>query len=436
MGLTGNRTFVGIGFGAIQAGLFLYEAFNSGSFRRLVVSEVMPEQVAAVRRNDGRFRVNIAHPDRVEPVEIGPVEIYDPAKPRSRDALTKAIADAEEIATAVPSVAFYVSDQPGSIHRLIADGLRVKMRLGGPRAVIYAAENHNHAAEILQDKVFQEVPPEEREAVGQPVRFLNTVIGKMSGVVSDPEELYRQRLQTVTPDDQRAFLVEVFNRILVSKIDFAKDHESAFQRGIHVFEEKEDLLPFEEAKLFGHNATHALAAYLATTAGAQFIADLKDTALFSFLRDAFIEESGAALVRKHSGVDPLFTEEGYRDYVDDLLERMTNPFLRDTAERVGRDPGRKLGWDDRLIGTIRLALAQGIEARRYAVGAGAALAVLEPTLLDRGLVSPGPVLERVWGPGHRDGEEEAKVVESVSCAFPVLRRWKAAGCLGGPEIAS
>ncbi len=395
----------------------------------------MPELVAAVRRNEGRFRVNIAHPDRVEPVEIGPAEIYDPAVPTSRDALRMAIADAEEIATAVPSVAFYVSDQPGSIHRLIADGLRLKARLRGPRSVIYAAENHNHAAEILRDKVFQEIPAEEQEDVGRRVCFLNTVIGKMSGVVSDPEELCRQRLNTVTPDDRRAFLVEVFNRILISKIDFGDDPEPAFRRGIQAFQEKDDLLPFEEAKLFGHNATHALAAYLAMTAGIQFIADLKDSALFSFLREAFIEESGAALVRKYSGVDPLFTELGYRDYVDDLLERMTNRFLRDTADRVGRDPGRKLGWDDRLIGTLRLALDQGIEPRRYAVGAAAALTILEPSLLDQRDVWPGSVLERVWGPARRDGAEAARVVESISRAFPALHRWRAEGCLGSPEIA-
>ncbi len=39
MTLTGNRTYVGFGFGAIQAGLFLYEAFQSGNFGRLVVAE-------------------------------------------------------------------------------------------------------------------------------------------------------------------------------------------------------------------------------------------------------------------------------------------------------------------------------------------------------------------------------------------------------------
>ena len=79
-----------------------------------------------------------------------------------------------------------------------------------------------------------------------------------------------------------------------------------------------------------------------------------------FLRAAFIEESGAALIRKNAGVDPLFTPLGYTAYADDLLERMTNPYLHDLVERVGRDPQRKLGWDDRLIGTMRVAMAQGI----------------------------------------------------------------------------
>jgi len=42
MPLSGKRTFVGFGFGPIQAGLFLYEAFLSGAFRRLVVAGVLP----------------------------------------------------------------------------------------------------------------------------------------------------------------------------------------------------------------------------------------------------------------------------------------------------------------------------------------------------------------------------------------------------------
>jgi len=49
----GDRTFVGFGFGPIQAGLFCLEAQQSGAFDRLVVAEVAPALVAALRRAGG-----------------------------------------------------------------------------------------------------------------------------------------------------------------------------------------------------------------------------------------------------------------------------------------------------------------------------------------------------------------------------------------------
>lgn len=50
-----TRTFVGFGFGAIQAGLFLREAEESGKFSRFVVSEVVASSVEAVRENGGLY---------------------------------------------------------------------------------------------------------------------------------------------------------------------------------------------------------------------------------------------------------------------------------------------------------------------------------------------------------------------------------------------
>ena len=75
------KTFVGFGFGAIQGGLFLYEAFRSGKFGRLVVAEVVPEVVAAVRRAQGRFRVNIATRNGIVVQEVTGVEILNPTVP-------------------------------------------------------------------------------------------------------------------------------------------------------------------------------------------------------------------------------------------------------------------------------------------------------------------------------------------------------------------
>ena len=293
----------------------------------------------------------------------------------------------------------------------------------GPPVVIYAAENHNHAAEILESSVMAEVPPVERNAVLARVRFLNTVIGKMSGLVASPEEVHARGLATLTPASPRAFLVEAFNHILISRIRFPGD--MPYQRGIEVFEEKADLLPFEEAKLYGHNATHALAAYIGAVLGMELIADLtRIPGVLPFLRAAFIQESGAALVRRHTGADPLFTPDGYRAYADDLLVRMTNPYLRDTVERVGRDPERKLGWDDRLIGTMRLVLQQGITPDRYAFGAAAALSVLYPEILkDTGAAAR---LAPLWRDASPDAGEQERVLDLIERACRRLRQWTGA----------
>lgn len=429
MALKGPRTFVGFGFGAIQAGLFLYEAFRSEGFRRLVVAEVVPEVVDALRKSGGDFTVNIAHSDRIEKAEVGPVEIENPASVHDRIRLIESVAQAEEIATAVPSVKMYVSEAPGSIHRILAEGLRRKAAQRGPRAVVYAAENHNHAAELLESAVLGEVPEAERDSVLAEVRFLNTVIGKMSGVLTDPEEIKSEGLATINSGLARAFLVEEFNRILISKIRF-RDTSGVivpFPRGISVFEEKDDLLPFEEAKLHGHNATHALAAYAGAIKGVERIADLsREQGIMAFLRSAFLSESGEALIRKYRNTDSLFTEEGYRAYADDLLARMVNPFLRDSVDRVGRDPERKLGWDDRLVGTIRVAWSQGIRAARYAFGAAAALARMDRKFL-RGDVPVAAVLDTLWARSSPENPEREAVLELIEDGRAQLRRWCESG---------
>ena len=418
MALTGQRTFVGFGFGAIQAGLFLYEAYQSGGFARLVVGEVAPELVNAVRQNVGSYAVNIAHHDRVEAAVVGPVQIENPAEPQDLARLIDAVAAAEEISTAVPSVRFYTGDSAGSIHRILAEGLRRKILNHGPRAVVYAAENHNHAAEILEAAVFETIPADEKPYVRERVCFLNTVIGKMSGVVADAGEARARHLSTVTPESSRAFLVESFNRILISRVPFPR-----FERGISAFIEKDDLLPFEEAKLYGHNAAHAVAAYLCAVRGLKFIADMRgDPALMNFVREAFLKESGAALIRKHAGKDRLFTPEGYREYALDLLERMINPFLQDSVERVGRDPQRKLGWDDRLIGTMRVALQFSIIPRCFAFATAAALATLDPKFLES-KKSAGDLLLPIWGDDATDGSMKLDIVRLVDEAKNQLTNW-------------
>jgi mannitol-1-phosphate 5-dehydrogenase len=250
----------------------------------------------------------------------------------------------------------------------------------------------------------------------------------MSGVVSDADEIKLLGLATITPGGRRAFLVEAFNRILISRIrPEGTAYAPPFQRGIKVFEEKDDLLPFEEAKLYGHNASHALAAYVGAVRGVERIADLRQHPdVFAFLRAAFIQESGEALVRKHPGKDPLFTHAGYREYADDLLSRMVNPFLHDSVERVGRDPQRKLEWDDRLVGSLRVALQQGIQPRRFAFGIAAALAVLDRRTLETNIPAAA-WLDPLWKTASPHEKEKETILGLIEEGRERLQKWYASG---------
>ena len=372
-----NRTFVGFGLGAIQSGLFLAEARKSGNFSRLVVAEVVPEIVAAVRETGG-YWLNVATASGTEQRFIDGIEIYNPTVEEDAKKLVAALAEAQEIGTALPSVDFFVQGAP-SVADLLRQASAKKLDDPSlPNAVVYTAENNNHAAETLNDAVGLDLEGR--------VQFLNTVVGKMSGVVVDEKQINEDGLSRVTPTADRAFLVEEFNRILIERIGLP-----GFQRGIKVFEEKEDLLPFEEAKLYGHNAAHALIGYLAHEEGCRYMSEVAGIpGIMETARAAFLNESGAALVHKYGGLDPLFTEKGFRAYAEDLLRRMTNPWLRDQVERIIRDPERKLGWDDRLIGTMRLALEHGIRPVNFAKAAAVAASCLAPD------IPPTVLLARLW----------------------------------------
>ena len=151
--------------------------------------------------------------------------------------------------------------------------------------------------------------------------------------------------------------------------------------------------------------------YLARVQGYNTIADVhRDPRILDLARAAFLQESGAALIRKHRGFDQLFTEAGYRDYAEDLLGRMMNPHLRDLVERVVRDPRRKLGWDDRLVGTMRLALGQGITPRYYALGARAALAMLRESEPEQ---DEAQLLDALWAGAPGEACEKQQVKELI-----------------------
>jgi mannitol-1-phosphate 5-dehydrogenase len=424
-----GKTFVGFGFGPIQSGLFLYEAYLSGNFRRFVVAEIDEPIVRAIRRAGGRYSLNIARPDRIDQAHLDGIELYNPGDADGREKIIDAVAESEEMATALPSVAAYEAGGDASAVSLLAEGLSRRER--PLPTILYAAENHNHAAEILLAGLTSRAGA----AGTSGFQALNTVIGKMSGVITDAAAISRLGLATVTPGVGRAILIEEFNRILISRVTLP-----GCRRGIDVFQEKDDLLPFEEAKLYGHNAVHSLIAYLADLGGLTTMAQAgQDARIMAVARGAFLDESAPAMIRRNARTgDELFTPKGWRDYAEDLLERMVCRHLNDLVARVGRDHVRKLGYADRLFGTMRLAMDAGIEPANLALGAAAGVLSMIKRRGDLGQPAPAALpdtpqaltaetlrklLMNIWG---RDADSRAdQLVDLTWRAAARLRegRW-------------
>jgi mannitol-1-phosphate 5-dehydrogenase len=405
-----GHVFTGFGFGPIQSGLFVNEAFSSGNFSRIVIAEINRILVDAVRTNNGCYYINVARSDGIKTVRIDGIEIYNPAVEQDRKVLIEALSKSTEIVTSLPSVSFYDAGS-NSVASLVAQGLQNST---AGATIVYTAENNNRAAEILEEKVNSKLT----KKINHSVQYLNTVIGKMSQVVNDSGEIAEKKLKTIVPGIDRAFLVEEFNKILVTKCKIEN-----FKPGIEVFLEKEDLLPFEEAKLYGHNAIHALLAYLAAFKNYTKMKDLKtDEQIMQIARDTFINESGAALIKKYSHLgDELFTEKGYKIYAEDLLDRMTNPYLDDTVERAARDPLRKLGLNDRIFGTMSLALEYGIEPKNMVLGALAGVAYLLSRPEENGL--PRDLYSK-----------ESHILSDSDIEKAVRWLWKDSRCNGGENI--
>lgn len=353
MKTSGKKSFVGFGMGALQCGLFLLEARKSGRFGTLTLCEIDPVAVAACK--GGRLTVNVAGENGLETVTVENVQVLHPEADAAL--AVKAIAGADEIATALPHVLSYERGKPSPAD-LLARGLDASK----PR-IVYTAENHPHAAEILRaDLLKRRVPPSDTAFVGM-------AVGRMAAAVRDPKEIADRKLAPLAPGLKLAIVVETFDRIMV-----AKHPLKGFESGFTSFTPKADLRPYAEVHHYGHIAAHAVLAYEAHRRGLRTMDEIRSRPDMVFLGERLFEECSITLLKRHKGVwDPVFTEAGYRADTQAVLRRITSPYLRYPVQQVIRDPARKLMPTDRLVGPVRMALEGGVEPRLFPLGAGMAL---------------------------------------------------------------
>jgi len=118
---------------------------------------------------------------------------------------------------------------------------------------------------------------------------------------------------------------------------------------------KNNIKAWVDRKAFIHNLGHATSAYFGHFLHPEAVymyEVLDDSEVFQFTRSVMLQS--ADILR--AAYPEEFTASELENHIDDLIYRFRNKALRDTIFRVGQDLVRKLGIDDRFMGSIHLAI--------------------------------------------------------------------------------
>jgi mannitol-1-phosphate 5-dehydrogenase len=332
---------VHFGAGNIGRGFLGQLYFESGYFTTFV--DVVDDVVFALQRHH-------AYPIRIveETSETRLIEHVGAIHGRDIEAVAEAITTADLASTAVGVNALpYIAPAIArGIERRFADP-------SAPPLNFIVCENLIEAGPYMREQVRAHLSPAFHEILDAQVGFVEASIGRMVPVMP-PEQL---------TEDPLLVCVEAYCELPVDATAF----KGSIPELRHL-KPAENFGAYVERKLYVHNLSHAATAYLGYLRGHEYIWQaIRDDRVRTEV-EAAADESCDALARKH-GMD----RAGLEAHRDDLVRRYHNRALGDQVSRVARDPVRKLGPRDRLIGAGRLCLEQQLHPDHIAFAVAAAM---------------------------------------------------------------
>ncbi|URL06919.1 mannitol-1-phosphate 5-dehydrogenase [Avibacterium sp. 21-595] len=214
----------------------------------------------------------------------------------------------------------------------LAKGLIARLEAGNAQPLnIIACENMVRGTTFLKEQVFQYLDENQQQQIEALVGFVDSAVDRIVPPVQ------------ANPADPLLVTVEEFSEWIVDKTQFKGTIPQ-----IAGMEQTDNLMAFVERKLFTLNTGHAVTAYYGKLKGYQFVKEsIEDPTVRAFVK-AVMEESGAVLIKRYD-----FDPQAHAAYIEKILARFANPYLVDDVDRVGREPLRKLSYNDRLIKPLR-----------------------------------------------------------------------------------
>lgn len=235
------------------------------------------------------------------------------------DAVVKEVATADVVTCAVgPNILKLIAP-------VIAKGIDART---SPKPVaVIACENAINATDTLHGFIKDNTDPERVKSLSERAQFANAAIDRI--VPNQP------------PDNGLNVRIEKFYEWVVEKGPFGRiGHPD-----INAIHWVDNLEPYIERKLFTVNTGHATTAYYGYAGGKKMIADaLADEYIRTTVREV-LGETARLIVAKHG-----ISEAEQTNYVNAIIKRISNPYLEDSIERVGRAPMRKVSRKERFIG--------------------------------------------------------------------------------------
>ncbi len=357
-----NESILVFGAGCIGRGLLGELAVRS---RRAIVYAEINDDLAHTMTKAGEFTVFLAgkEKDRVR------VTDYTVGSPADKEWITTALQNCVLAATAVGGAHL---EQVAKVLALSGACLR------GPLPVL-VCENLPHAGTVLHEYLSRMDVPENLyicisasvERMVRPIHGSLDVVGESgeTAVIGGPYS------DTIT----------------------------AVLKGV---ETCEDLTPFYYRKLFTNNAGHALLAYEGHRKGYETLYQSVQNPQIADRLTCFLSAARQALEVAY-GLDHSRLDRHIKNLID---YRYANKELGDTVERVGRQPIRKLGPNERLVGLLRLLVRYALPIQPVCRTIAAAMRYYHPhddesILLQRIIREKGPdeVLQNIC----RIGKDES-----------------------------
>lgn len=330
------ETAVHFGAGKIGRG-FIAELLHDTGYR-IVFADVVDALVDLINKDHEYYLFEIENDYKEK--KIDNILAYS--------SITEAEKVIEEINQAKVITTSVMATNLPKIAPLLAKGLKSRVGQGKDKVVVMACENAMHGTDILVQAMIDsgEITQAELDEVGI---YPNTAVDRM---VFDGEH-----------NGHKGIDIGVNYELAIEK-DKLGDFEP-----VKGAEYTSDLDRHLQRKIYMINCGHAISAYIGYANGKDIVQDvLNDLDLVQEVRAA-VMESASALEKEYG-----FSHESLVDYCENMfIKRFGNPNTHDEGARVGREPIRKISYNDRIMGPANMCEKYGLDNSALLKGVAYAL---------------------------------------------------------------